>query len=361
MKAIIKPIDYCSQDVLKLEHENIFKKCWHFICLLRDLENENDFVSTKIGNIPVLVQRIKGEIRCFKNICSHRHSLLQLTPKGNRALFCPYHGWSYNEKGALQAVPKKPLFNFTEREMSCLALESFKIEVCGTLVFVNLDKGSQNLQDYLGNFYIELASMSSSFGELIDVNNMSINANWKILVENTLESYHVNLIHTDTFRKLGASGIQFNFNSFHSRWDAPLLYDENDGKQEKVHRPFQNRSYKVSGYKHLICFPNILISTTYGISFNLSIITPIDENSSSFTSYVFLTNGIDEEHNKALLHAYKESLINFNRQVFDEDKEICEHVQVGVTSSCFDGELSDEEMRVCEFQKSYAMLMGKNL
>jgi phenylpropionate dioxygenase-like ring-hydroxylating dioxygenase large terminal subunit len=243
--------------------------------------------------------------------------------------------------------------------MSCLGLESFKIEVCGTLVFVNLEKGSQSLQDYLGNFYNELVSMSSSFGELIDVNNMTIKANWKILVENTLESYHVNLIHTDTFRKLGASGIEFNFNSLHSRWDAPLLYNENDGKQEKVHRPFQNRSYKITGYKHLICFPNILISTTYGISFNLSIITPIDENSSSFTSYVFLSNGIDEEHNKPLLHAYKESLINFNRQVFDEDKVICEHVQVGVTASLYDGELSDEEMRVCAFQKSYAMLMCK--
>lgn len=357
MKALIKPADYCSSAVYKKEQTDLFQKSWYYVGNTAELQNENDFITHNIGGIPVVVQMMKGELRCFRNVCSHRHSLLQTQPRGNRALFCPYHGWSFKETGALQAVPKKPLFQFSKEEMDCLGLQSFQMEQCGTLVFVRVSAEGPDLKTYLGDFYDELATISSSFGVLIDLNEMVINANWKILVENTLESYHVNLIHTNTFRKLGASGLSFQIEGLHSSWDAPLAQRENEGKQERVHRPFQDRAYKIEGYKHLLCFPNILVSTTYGISFNLSAIVPLDEHRSLFRSYVYLTKDISAQHNEALLQAYKNSLISFNRQVFDEDKAICEQVQIGVQASPFDGELSDEEMRVCAFQESYVAFL----
>jgi phenylpropionate dioxygenase-like ring-hydroxylating dioxygenase large terminal subunit len=156
--------------------------------------------------------------------------------------------------------------------------------------------------------------------------------------------------------------MEFEFDGNHSAWLAKLKMSENEGKQEKVHKPFQDRNYKIDGYKHLILFPNVLISTTYGISFNLSLITPIDSNSSMFRSFVFMTKVNNEKENKtALEKMYTDSLIEFNRQVFAEDKEICEKVQIGVKHSHYTGELSDEELRVCEFQKVYAKAMQKSI
>jgi len=359
MKALIPPKGYHSKEVFEIENKKLFQTTWNFIGFKSNFTEVNDFISQEIGGIPIVVQNCKGEIKCFKNICSHRHSIIQAEKCGNRSLMCPYHGWAYNEKGLPFGIPKKPLFRFTKEEIQCLKLEEYQVDFCGELVFVKLDNNRESLKEFLGAFYNEIELITTNFGELIDVNEMVIEANWKILVENTLESYHVNLIHEETFKRLGADGLDFEFEKNHSLWNATLLLKENEGKQKRIHQPYQNRNFKIDGYKHILVFPNILISTTYGVSFNLSQIVPIEKNKSLFRSFVFLSKKDEKDKNEAVENMYKDSLISFNRKVFEEDKLICEKVQIGVKNSTYQGELSDEEERVCEFQKSYNNILKK--
>ncbi|WP_310556223.1 SRPBCC family protein [Flavobacterium sp.] len=353
MKALIKPNEYFQKSTYEEEKSKLFSQIWNFVGFISDFNQVNDFVVSNVSGTPVVVQNLKGTIRAFKNVCSHRHSIIQTTQKGNRPLMCPYHGWAYNEKGIPFGIPKKPLFSFTNEELECLKLEEYEIEVCGSLVFVRTTKNKISLKDFLGNFYPEIEKMSTNFGKLIDVNEIEIKANWKIIVENTLESYHVALIHSETFQKLGAQGLDFVFDKNNSLWDAPVLVKENEGKQAKIYKPYQKRDYKIDGYKHLIVFPNILISSTYGISFNLSHIIPVSEGISLFKSYVFVTKKDDEDKNEIIEKMFEDSLIHFNRKVFDEDKVICQEVQKGVQYSNYDGQLSDEERRVGYFQEKY--------
>lgn len=355
MKALIQPIYYFSKDIFKQENTKIFSKCWHYVGMIDDFVKLNDYVTIIISEIPIVVQNVKGEIKAFKNICSHRHSIIQVDSYGNRPLICPYHGWAYNENGLPKGIPRKPYFDFSEDYLECLRLKEYKVEFCGKLVFVNLDEDPISLNEFLGQeFFLEMRSLSNAIGPKVDHNHMIIQANWKILVENTLESYHVNLIHADSFLRLGANGNDFSYCGSHSYWDANLKFKENEGKQEKIHRPFQNRACVIDGYRHIFIFPNLLISTTYGISFNISLIQPINELESSFKSFVFLTEkNSNSKSNPAIENLYKDSLVEFNRQVFNEDKEICEKVQIGAMHSHFNGELSDEEARVCHFQFVY--------
>jgi phenylpropionate dioxygenase-like ring-hydroxylating dioxygenase large terminal subunit len=359
MKALIKPEDYFLKKIYTKEEELLFGEVWNFVGFTWDFQNNNDFISLKIAGIPVVVQNMKGVVKAFKNVCSHRHSIIQTQVSGNRALFCPYHGWSYDDKGIPLGIPKKPLFNFSRNELECLKLKEYNVDTCGSMIFVNIKEKAVSLKNYLGDFYTIFNVMSDNFGKLIDVNEIKIKANWKIIVENTLESYHVALIHSDTFKKLGADGLDFHFYGNHSRWKAKLAMSENDGKQAKVHKPYQARNYKIDGYDHLILFPFILISSTYGISFNLSHIIPIDEENTIFKSYVFISKKDLESTNYPIENIYEESLVKFNRQVFEEDKVICEEVQKGVRFSNYDGELSEEEDRVRHFQEVYKSYMGK--
>lgn len=362
MKALIKPSEYYEKVVLEKENNLLFQNTWNFVCFANELTNENDFISAFIGQVPVVVQNLRGQIKAFKNVCSHRHSIIQTQSKGNRPLMCPYHGWAYDKKGIPKGIPKKPFFKFSKEELKCLKLKEYRLEKCGNLVFVNTSENNISLKDYLGELFDEVEKMTNAFGELIDVNTIRINANWKILVENTLESYHVNLIHEETFKKLGAEGIDFEFIKNHSTWDALLEYREDDKKVKRIHKPYKNRPYKIEGYKHLIIFPNILISSTYGISFNLSYIRPITPDSSIFTSYVFMTKTENTDVEKTTIESmYEKSLVDFNRKVFNEDKEICEKVQIGVNYSNYDGELSEEEKRVCEFQIAYKTYLENNI
>lgn len=360
MKALIKPFEYNSEEVYQKENEFLFSKEWNFVGFLNDFENLNDFVAITIANIPVVIQNLNGNVRAFKNVCSHRHSIIQNESKGNRPLMCPYHGWAYNEKGIPTGIPKKPLFNLSKDEIMCLKLEEYKLEVCGNLVFVNLNEESNSLVDFLGDFYDEVERISRNFGKQIDLNELDIVANWKIVVENTLESYHVALIHADTLYKMGPQGLNFKFIGNHSSWDATLNKSENEGRNVKVHKPYQNRGYKINGYKHILIYPNLLISTTYGVSFNLSIITPKDQNNTNFKSYVFISKNENDGSSKDLETIFEKSLIDFNRQVFDEDKVICQQVHIGANYAHHDGELSDEEKRVEHFQVVYKTYLNND-
>jgi phenylpropionate dioxygenase-like ring-hydroxylating dioxygenase large terminal subunit len=361
MKALIKPCEYFQKITYEEEKSKLFQQIWNFVGFVSDFQNVNDFVVSNASGIPLVVQNLKGTIRAFRNVCSHRHSIIQTAQKGNRPLMCPYHGWAYNEKGIPNGIPKKPLFSFSNEELECLKLEEYTIEICGSLVFVKTVNNNISLKSFLGSFYGEIEKMSNNFGKLVDVNEIEIKANWKIIVENTLESYHVALIHSETFQKLGTQGLDFLFDKDHSLWDAPVLLKENEGKQTKIYRTYQERDYRIDGYKHLIVFPNVLISSTYGVSFNLSHIIPVSEDVSLFKSYVFITKKDNKNKNETIENLYEDSLINFNRKVFDEDKVICQEVQKGVQFSNYDGQLSDEEMRVRHFQERYKLYIRNEL
>lgn len=354
MYSNILPKYYYDKDIFEQE-KSIFFNNWIFVGFDHELINHNDFITKQIGNIPVVIQNIHGEVKAFMNVCSHRFSTIQIEEKGNRPLVCPYHGWSFNEEGTPTGIPKKPLFkDFSKKELCELKLKEYSLEKCGNLYFIHINQPKQTLKEFLGEFFDEIELMFANDIKCIDVNKLEIKSNWKIIVENTLESYHVNMVHSDTFKKLGARGLDFKFINNHSMWRSDLNLSEDDPKLEKIHAPFSNRKFKTNGYLHYLIFPNLLISTSYGISFNLSIIHPTSPNSTTFTSNVFLTTPI---HENAIVQNYSQSLINFNRQVFDEDKVICEEVQKGVSVTDKPGVLSLEEKRVHHFQETYIKII----
>jgi phenylpropionate dioxygenase-like ring-hydroxylating dioxygenase large terminal subunit len=351
MFSNIPPSHYHSDSVFQLEKTKIFQNNWIFVCFKSDVSNVNDFVTKTIGGIPVVVQNLNGDIKAFMNVCSHRFSILQTQPKGNRGLFCPYHGWAYDKRGIPSGIPKKPLFEeFSKNDLCKLKLKEYSLESCGDMYFVHITEPKQSLREFLGNFYEVVENMTIGANVLVDENPIDIGCNWKVVVENTLESYHVALVHQDTFQKLGAGGLNFTFTGNHSSWEASLALRGDDPKLRKIHSNFDNRSFKIDGYNHFLIYPNLLISTSYGVSFNYSVIEPISADKTSFTSYVYLSQ---PNKRNSTYEMYKQSLIDFNRKVFDEDKVICEEVQKGVAVTEQPGVLSLEEHRVHAFQQNY--------
>ncbi len=353
MNSNIPAYYYFENDVFKKENDKIFSKIWHFVGFKSDFINDNDFITIRIANVPIVIQNLRGRIKCFLNVCSHRFSIIQNEKCGNRALFCPYHGWAYDKDGIPTGIPKKPLFkNFTKEELCEMKLREFQVSFCGNLVFVSLCNETIPLRTFLGSFYNELELISFSLGRNIDINSMKINSNWKIIIENTLESYHVGSIHPESLAKLEPSGLDFSFDNDNSSWASSLNIDTVKGGYGKINKFFTPRSFDIEGYKHILIFPNLLISSTHGISFNFSLIEPISPDNTKFTSYVFISKTETTEL-PYIIKPFEESLIKFNRQVFDEDKFICEKVQIGVKSTYQIGKLSDEEERVHHFQKKY--------
>ena len=145
---------------------------------------------------------------------------------------------------------------------------------------------------------------------------------------------------------------KFNL-SFHSLHSNYHTLNAGGSKKLKFYiKDFSNRCYKIDGFIHYLIFPNLLISSSYGTTFNVSVINPISSCKTNFTSNVFLgkiNDGVDIDE----VLDFRNTAVEYNRQVFDEDKIACENVQEVVEYTDQPGVLSLEEERVHRFQLDY--------
>ncbi len=363
MKPLIPPHYYHDPEVLEQEKHRIFSSLWTFVGLKSQLSLPNDFITLNLGNEAVVVQNFDGELRALHNVCSHRFATLQNEDCGNRILQCPYHGWIYDQEGRPYAIPKRPKFpEMTQELQTQMSLKRYRLESCGELLFVQCNQDAQegaalSLEHFLGGLFPVLEQMSQGMGGRIDRNSMEIAANWKICVENTLESYHVGFVHQNTFHRLGLRDQGFEFYGAHSSWTGEV--DEKMARRfERVQDVFSSRPYQIPGYLHLLLFPATTLGTTYGSSFAIQEFRPISPNRTLFISNVYsckLENlGARAETTVQLMD---KSTIQFNRDVFEEDRVVTEFVHKGIHQTVQPGILSDDEERVCAFQTAYMQLI----
>ena len=203
-----------SEEILELERERIFTKCWLYVGHASEIAANGDYIRRDVGGRPLILQRgVDGEVRCFYNSCTHRGARVCRQDRGNAKTFqCFYHAWTFDSTGDLRGVPDQDGYG-DDFDKSQLALRRPpRLEEYRGFWFVAFDPDVESLHDYLAGAreYIDLvADQGAGLGELKVISGShqyACNANWKLMVENSIDGYHGIPVHQTYFEFVAERG-----------------------------------------------------------------------------------------------------------------------------------------------------------
>jgi len=188
--------------VFKAEYEAVFNKCWLYVGHESEVAKNGDFVRRNIaGRNLVLNRDTSGNLNVFFNVCPHRGAEVCREKHGNAKHFqCFYHGWIFGSDGKLKSQPGKERYtaNFEEQPRGNLVKVPRFANYRG-FCFINFDPAACAIEEYLGNAreYLDLVADQSEAGMVVvsGMQEYSIRANWKLLVENSNDGYHAATTH----------------------------------------------------------------------------------------------------------------------------------------------------------------------
>ena len=254
--------------------------------------NPGDHVERACLGTPLCAVRDNdGRARVFRNACRHRGMPLVEGAGCSHALVCRYHGWTYRLDGSLAHVPHANAFPDLEASRRGL-VEVTSVEADGLIVIDALDSDVAQGSLRAGAREAMTALTDGSpwrskllpAERLVGADSVERLVNWKVLVEQFLEGYHIRSTHRQTF--------------------FPLQYDdlnvvETFGPNSRITFPYRNierlrnRPQSMWTTQRRLTFvyqlfPNVMLAT-FPDQVIVIVVDPIDVDRSRVTTYILAT------------------------------------------------------------------------
>ncbi len=190
--------DYLDAARAPLDYSAIFAPSWQFVCHAADLPAPGTAIRFDCGGRSAVVLRTKaGGLHGFRNVCRHRGTRLVEGDAHTGLAFCidgrfrcPYHGWSYDEAGALAGIPDGQ--HFDASDAAAHALHPLHVAQWRGLVFVAFETprlAVEQVLDAVAAAWPDLTSMR----RVIEPRTTPCAADWKLACEHLLDTAHFDI------------------------------------------------------------------------------------------------------------------------------------------------------------------------
>ncbi len=285
---------YTSEDWYRREQELIFSRVWRYAGFVEDLENSGDYLTVQAGlhNIIVVVGK-DGSLRAFHNRCRHRGTqLLRTVGKRQKAIRCPYHDWTYDLEGKLISVPELSR-EFGDLDKGCLGLQAASVDVWRGMIFVHSDPNAPSLQEWFSEIEPHLGP--HKVDELVEYpdarKEYEVRANWKVVVENYIDVYHLAHLHSGTLSMYQHSEAEYGFHGDHFAFKEPLAAEYQANLEKNAPMPLVVPADQAAAYVPML-FPGIGLSETES-DWSTFIVTPLAPDRTKVENRVRVKNASD--------------------------------------------------------------------
>ncbi|MEO6470270.1 MAG: aromatic ring-hydroxylating dioxygenase subunit alpha, partial [Aeromicrobium sp.] len=201
-----------SSEIFDEERKKVFDHSWLYVGHESEVPNRGDYVRRSVGGRPLFMVRGSktGEVNVFHNTCTHRGAVVCRRDSGNSKVFqCFYHAWTFNSEGSLVGVPDSEAYA-GDFDMGQLGLaRPARSESYRGFVFASHDPDIVDLTTYLADArpYLDNIIDAQRDAQILHgTHEYNMQANWKLLVENSIDGYHAVPTHDTYFKYLADLG-----------------------------------------------------------------------------------------------------------------------------------------------------------
>jgi len=318
---------YTDPVIFDAEMELIFERTWVFVGHESEVPHPGDYKTTTIGRQPVIMSRHEdGGVYVLMNRCMHRGAMVCREEQGNSSFFrCIYHGWTYNGRGDLVAVPYRSGYGDDFKQEALGLRKAPRVASYRGFVFASLSPLGESLEEYLGKAkeymdgHIDVAP-EGVIEVRSGVQKYAYPGNWKLQVENWVDGYHPQFTHQSAFeirqRKGGRSGSSegsgatartfgrghcvLDYTGTRSGWSTIAAKYGNYVKKLGDSVGLERAKYIIRNDAQLVVFPNLFFYKHWQ---HFRVVRPVAVNRTEVYAYPYTLKGAPDELNRQMVQS----------------------------------------------------------
>ena len=334
---------YTSERFLALERDRLFATTWTCIGHACTIPSPGDIRPIEFLGQPLLMARDEaGQVRVFHNVCSHRGNQLVREPgRMPGRIRCPYHAWTYGLDGALLGTPhvggpgRHENEGFERRRHGLRALRT---GLWLDLVFVNSSGDAAPFAQHIAPLEERVFALAerSQYARMRPAAThgrfeLEFDGNWKLVVENNLESYHLPFVHPDLNARSRLEDHYHFYGGDLFAGQGSSLYRPSAGNSAAAFDRFGGWPEGVSEYPTL--FPNVFIGVHCDHVWTLVLFPLSPQRTREYWQVYYVGETADDPAQDGA----RETTLEGWRDIFLEDQGVVEGMQRGRSSPAFRG------------------------